>query len=84
MAARARGSLESVIYRVSRVGATRWRQWVSTVALYYSIPSECNKSHAASAMVKRLLGALRTGPAVLIFMNLSLRFYIFKLHESKA
>ena len=61
-----------VIYNISRVGATRWRQWLDTVAVYYPIPSECNNPHATSAtvpgetaMVKRLLGALRTGPPVI-------------------
>ena len=61
-----------VIYSISRVGTTRWRQCVGAVALYYSIPSERNKPQATleysatvrgeTAMVKRLLGALRTGP----------------------
>ena len=65
-----RAARSRVIYGISRVGATRWRQWVGAVALYYPIPSECNKPHATSAtmpgetaMVKRLLGALRTGPS---------------------
>ena len=64
-----RAARSRVIYSISRVGATRWRQWVGAVALYYPIPSERNKPHATSAtvpgetaMVKRLLGALRTGP----------------------
>ena len=64
-----RAARSGVIYNISRVGATRWRQWVGAVVLYYPIPSERNKPHATSAtvpgenaMVKRLLGALRTGP----------------------
>ena len=58
------------IYIISRVGTIRWCQWVATIALYYPIPSEGNEPHATSAtvpgesaMVKRLLGALRTGPS---------------------
>ena len=64
-----RAARSRVIYSISRVGATRWRQWVGAVALYYPIPSERNKPHATSAtvpgetaMMKRLLEALRTGP----------------------
>ena len=52
-----------VIYNISRVGTTRWHQWVGAVAIYCPIRSECNKPHAPSAslpgeiaMVKRLLG----------------------------
>ena len=64
-----RATRSRVIYSISIVGATRWRQWVGAVALYYPITSKRNKPHATSAtvpgetaMVKRLLGALRTGP----------------------
>ena len=59
-----------VICIISRAGATRWRQRVGAVVLYYPTPSERNKPHATSAtvpgetaMVERLLGALRAGPA---------------------
>ena len=29
-----------VIYIISRVGATRWSQWLDTIAIYYQ--TECN------------------------------------------
>ena len=70
MGALGRAARSRVIYSISRVGTTRWCQCVGTVALYYPISSEGNKLHATSAtvpgetaMVKRLLGALRTGPS---------------------
>ena len=64
-----RAARSGVIYNISRVGATRWSQWLDTVAVYYPSPIECNNPYRSRhllrgemSMEQRLLAPLRTGP----------------------
>ena len=66
-----RAARSGVIYSISRVGATRWSQWLDTVAVYYPIPIECNNPYRSRhllrgemCMEQRLLAPLRTGPQI--------------------